>query len=302
VNYLVVGLGNIGRKRQALLGERCAATVDPFNAEADFAAPEDCPLDRYQAVVLAVPNQSKLSLLEWFIERGKHVLVEKPLVLPDMDIAGHLSQLAATHRAVWYTSYNHRFETLIERMRLHLDSGRIGDVYYARLLYGNGTVANVLDTWRDQGLGVLEDLGSHLLDLAAGLLDCRGCDFRPWSLERHEAHSFDHCVLGSEDSRVMLEMSYLCWKNTFTIDIYGSRGSLHLDGLQKWGPAKLVLRERVFPSGVPEETCEEAPGGVDPTWQRDLEHFDRLCAATDPTTSMRNDLWISQTLAQVAGE
>ena len=31
MRYLVVGLGNIGGKRRAVLGDRCIATVDPFN-------------------------------------------------------------------------------------------------------------------------------------------------------------------------------------------------------------------------------------------------------------------------------
>jgi predicted dehydrogenase len=158
----------------------------------------------------------------------------------------------------------------------------------------------VVGTWRDQGLGVLEDLGSHLLDLAGELLGCRGQPFRAWSLERHEAASFDHCLLGSADGRIVLEASYLAWKNTFSIDLFGSRGSLHVNGLQKWGPSELILRERVFPSGVPRETRESAEGGVDPTWQRDLEHFEQLCAGGSGT-SLDNDVWISQTLLQAAG-
>ena len=40
MRYLLVGLGNIGAKRRAILGERCVATVDPFNAAADFRQPE----------------------------------------------------------------------------------------------------------------------------------------------------------------------------------------------------------------------------------------------------------------------
>ncbi len=35
MRYLLVGYGNIGAKRKALLGDRCVATVDPFNAAAD---------------------------------------------------------------------------------------------------------------------------------------------------------------------------------------------------------------------------------------------------------------------------
>ncbi|MBV9598735.1 MAG: Gfo/Idh/MocA family oxidoreductase [Chloroflexi bacterium] len=301
MRYLLVGLGNIGRKRQALLGDRCVATADPFNADAQYAAAEDCPVDAYDAVVLATPNQSKLDLLAFCVERGKHVLVEKPLLLTDNALAQRLSDAAKSTRAVWYTSYNHRFETLIGSARNHLRSGSIGELYHARLFYGNGTVGNVVGTWRDQGLGVLEDLGSHLLDLAADLFGCGGQHFQAWSLEHHEAASLDHCILASADDRIVLEMSYLAWKNTFSIDAFGSRGSLHVSGLQKWGPSELVLRERVLPSGVPIETHEQAPGGVDPTWQRDLEYFEALCAAPDGSSSAGNDVWISRTLMESAG-
>jgi predicted dehydrogenase len=299
VRYLLVGLGNIGRKRQALLGERCVATADPFNKQADFAAAEDCPVDAYEAVVLATPNLLKLRLLESFLQHGKHVLIEKPLLLPDADTARRLRSLAHEHHAVWYTSYNHRYETLIASAKRHLEAGRIGSIYHGRLFYGNGTVGNVVGTWRDQGLGVLEDLGSHLLDLSAELLGCRGEHFKPVSLERHEAASLDHCILVSNDGRIVLEGSYLAWRNTFSIDLFGSRGSLHVTGLQKWGPSQLILRERVFPSGVPIEMEERAPGGIDPTWARDLEHFERLCAERSPTTSVDNDWWISETLQSI---
>jgi predicted dehydrogenase len=301
VRYLLVGLGNIGRKRQALLGERCVATADPFNPAAQYAAAEDCPLDDYDAVAIATPNESKLDLLDFCLARGKHVLVEKPLLFTDPAVAQRLSDAARSNRMVWYTAYNHRFETLIASARQHLRSGRIGDLYHARLFYGNGTVGNVVGTWRDQGLGVLEDLGSHLLDLAADLFGYGGQHFLTWSLEHHEAASFDHCILASDDRRVVLEVSYLAWKNTFSIDAFGSRGSLHVSGLQKWGPSQLILRERVFPSGVPNETYEDAPGGVDPTWERDLEHFERLCSDPESRSSVDNDVWISRTLMEAAG-
>ena len=81
MRYLIVGLGNIGGKRRAVLGDRCVATVDPFNPAADFRRPEECPLDGYDAAILAVPNDVKLKLMEYFLTRGKHVLVEKPLIL-----------------------------------------------------------------------------------------------------------------------------------------------------------------------------------------------------------------------------
>src|SRR5262249_6926709 len=157
------------------------------------------------------------------------------------------------------------------------DAGYIGQPYCGRLFYGNGTVSNVVGTWRDQGLGVLEDLGSHLLDLTAYLLGTQ--EFRASVLRSHESAAFDHCRLESAEMDLLLEVSFLCWKNTFTIDLFGSDGSVHVYGLPKWGPSELVIRKRVRPSGVPRERREERAGGADVTWQRDLQHFERLVVA-----------------------
>ena len=48
-------------------------------------------------------------------------------------------------------------------------------------------------------------------------------------------------------------MSLCMWKNTLRCDIIGTKGSLHLNSLCKWGPSVLKLRKRVFPSGKPIE-------------------------------------------------
>ena len=244
-----------------------------------------------------MPNQVKLELLEWCLARGKHVLLEKPLLFPDRSLAERLDALAHERRVIWYTSYNHRFEPMIERLKQVLDGGGIGQPYCGRLFYGNGTVGNVVGTWRDQGLGVLEDLGSHLLDLTTYLLGRQ--EFRASVLRSHESAGLDHCRLESADMDLLLEMSFLCWKNTFAIDLFGSHGSVHVRGLPKWGPSDLVIRERVRPSGVPSERREELPGGADVTWQRDLQHFEGLVSGA--VTSMENDWWISRTLHSVAG-
>lgn len=298
MRYLLVGLGNLGRKRQVVLQDRCVGSVDPVNPAATFASAEACPPDLFDSVIISVPNDAKLDLLRRFLSQGKNVLVEKPLLFDRAEDAERLNRLARDHNAIWYTSYNHRFEPMLVKLKQLLDEGVIGRLYYGRLFYGNGTAGNVLGTWREQGQGVLEDLGSHLLDLAGHVLGCRDAQFLPLSLQRHELATFDHIVLGAADGRLILEASYLCWKNTFTIDLYGERGSVHMHGLAKWGPSELIVRRRVFPSGVPHETIERIPGGVDPTWESDLEHFEELCEAG--RTSADNDAWISSVLGAVA--
>ena len=297
MRYIVVGHGNIGAKRKQLLENRCVATVDPYNAAADYRTLPECPLDLYDAAVLSVPNQLKISLLDYLLDHGKHALVEKPLVFPDEAIAYSLQQKAEQHEAIWYTSYNFRFEPYVVRLRELLAVGSIGEVYRARMFYGYGTAGSVSGTWRDDRLGVLQDLGSHLVDLVGFVFGRFGSDFLVWERCAHELTGIDHCILATADRRIVIECSYLSWKNRWTIEIIGARGALQMDGLTKWGASELIIQRRRLPSGIPDER-REAVTGPDPTWAADLAHFEAMVAAGQ--TSFENDLWVSHTLQHAA--
>ena len=57
--------------------------------------------------------------------------------------------------------------------------GVLGGIYRCRMFYGNGTARLVRDSaWRDDGAGVLPDLGSHLLDTAR--FAPSGGNLQPW--------------------------------------------------------------------------------------------------------------------------
>ena len=271
------------------------ATVDPMVQEARYPSIEEVPRDRYDAAVVCTPDDAKLSLLRYLLGHGKHVLVEKPLVAADSDMIRDLKTLARANRAACYTAYNHRFEPHIARVRSILESGAIGAIYLARGFYGNGTARDVRGSaWRDQGAGVLPDLGSHLLDIAAFVVGQTEELFEPWSFNRFENRSFDHVLFGARGKPVIeLEATLLSWRNTFTFDVYGEAGSVHIEGLCKWGPSRLIIRTRVLPSGKPAEQVEtlERP---DPTWALEYEHFKRLCERGG--TNLDNDIWINDVL------
>lgn len=296
MRYLLVGYGNIGAKRKAILGSRCVATVDPFNPAADHRQVDDCAPSRYDAAILAVPNPVKLELLEYFLGLGKHVLIEKPFII-DADTADRLARRATAARAIWYTSYNFRFEPHVVALKRHLADGAIGDLYRARMFYGNGTAGVIAGTWRDSALGVLEDMASHLVDLAGFVFGRSGDAFRVWERSGHELKGIDHCILATEDRSVVIECSFLSWKNRWSIEAVGERGAVEMDGLTKWGSSQLRLLRRRFPSGVPDEVRQVAHG-PDPTWAADLQHFEEMAASGQ--TSCANDLWISRTLTAAA--
>lgn len=296
VRYLVVGYGNIGQRRARLLGDRCVATVDPVAPEAAYRRIDEVPAAGYDAALLATPNDVKVGYLEHFLSLGKSVLVEKPLLFSHRAEAEALQQRTAPG-TIWYTSYNHRYEPGVERLKSLLDEDAVGALDRVRMVYGNGTVRNWRGTWRETGLGVLEDLGCHLLDLCGWLLRREDTRFHLWDLRRIESATYDYAIFASLDRRIVLEVGTVFWKNSFLIDVYGSAGSLHLDGLGKWGGATVTRRARVLPSGVPLETREQTGAG-DSTWEADIAEFERLAARG--RSSFANDWRISEAIASLA--
>jgi predicted dehydrogenase len=297
MRVVVVGLGIQGRKRLSVAGDDAVGTVDPVNAVAEHRRIEDVPLASYDAALVCTPDEPKLALLRYLLSHGKHSLVEKPLFAPDDAAIAELERLAREHKAQCYTAYNHRFEPHFVRMRDVVRSGVLGRLYHCRMFYGNGTARLVRDSaWRDQGAGVLPDLGSHLLDTARFWFGDLADDFRVTSVSRHENRAPDHVVVASEASspKLELEMTLLSWRNHFTCDLHAEKGSAHIRSLCKWGPSSFTLRTRILPSGrPPEETTTLVRD--DPTWALEYAHFKQLCAARQPA-DLGGDAWLNRVL------
>jgi len=297
LRVIVAGLGVQGYKRRTFAGADFVASVDPVNGEADYRNIEDVPPGDYDAVLCCVPDAPKIDLLEHLIGNGKHVLVEKPLWAGnDCDIE-RLQALARSRGVVCYTAYNHRFEPHYMRMRDLIASGVLGHIYRCRMFYGNGTARLVRDSdWRDQGSGVLHDLGSHLLDTIAYWFGQPSQSFEVQASNCFENKAPDHVVIGSEGGAVKLEleMTLLSWRNHFTCDVFAENGSAHISSLCKWGPSIFRHRTRVLPSGRPPEETETLEQD-DPTWAAEYAHFKALCLS-GAETDLSGDLWLNRTL------
>jgi len=300
MRVIVVGLGVQGYKRRRFAGTDFVAAVDPVNKEAEFRAIEDVPLRDYDAVLACIPDEPKDETLTYCLENGKHVLVEKPLWVKHEAQIVALEALARRCGLVCYTAYNHRFEPHYIRMRDLIVSGRLGKIYSCRMFYGNGTARLVRDSaWRDQGAGVLPDLGSHLLDTCRFWFGDIDHDFQVTGAHAFENRAADHVVIGSErnEPRIELEMTLLMWRNHFTCDVLAEHGSAHISSLCKWGPSNFTHRTRMLPSGRPPETSVTLVQD-DPTWALEYKHFKRLCSDGVPT-DLSTDLWLHRTLRRL---
>ena len=133
---------------------------------------DHAPLD---AVVISTPNDQHAPASLAAIERGLHVLCEKPLAL-DAASAQALVGAAAAAGVVTAVNFSYRPNPAVRYIRDIVDSGDLGQIYQVSFQYLQGYLADPDvplrpgSVWRVQrrtaGLGVLGDLGSHLIDLA----------------------------------------------------------------------------------------------------------------------------------------
>src|SRR5436305_5569269 len=126
MRVVVAGLGVQGYKRRAVAGPDFVGSVDPVNAEADYRRLEDVPTERYDAVLACIPDDPKIALLNYCVDKRKHVLVEKPLWAKSAEQISALEARARKANVVCYTAYNHRFEPHYVRMRDLIAGNQLG--------------------------------------------------------------------------------------------------------------------------------------------------------------------------------
>lgn len=300
MKILIVGLGVQGKKRKKLLSKNFFfGSVDKKRKDADFAKIEDVPLKKYDSVFICTPDSEKLKILKYCIKHNKHMLVEKPLIANSNIKITELEKKANKAKLVLYTAYNHRFEPHFKKIKQIIDSKILGKIYYCHILYGNGT-ANLVkkNKWRDKGLGVIQDLGPHLIDTIKFWFK-KDFQFKSLVKNRFENKSPDHGIFYLKKKKffLKLEMSLCMWKNTFRCDIIGSKGSVHMDGLCKWGPSLLRLLKRKFPSGLPQEK-KYLIKSKDPTWVEEHQHFFNL-VKLKKKNDLSKDKWINKSLRKI---
>ena len=128
-------------------------------------------LDRHgeelDAVTVVTPHAHHYEQVKACLERGLHVLVEKPMVT-DVGHAVDLVDTAEDRDLVLQVGYQRHFHPAFREIRRLVDAGRIGDLHLANCYLGQGWYEPHQDTWRTDpslsGGGQLYDSGSHLLD------------------------------------------------------------------------------------------------------------------------------------------
>jgi predicted dehydrogenase len=130
-------------------------------------------VDGIDAVSIAVPTFLHAPIAIAALERGMHVLSEKPVARSAYEADSMVEAARAADR-VLDVAFNHRQRGDIQMLKEVIDGGRLGQLYYAKAWWLRRTGIPTLGSWFTNaelaGGGPLVDIGVHVLDYSLFLL------------------------------------------------------------------------------------------------------------------------------------
>ena len=291
MKIVIVGCGNIGVKRiNAIqnIPEIEIISLVEVNPQQKKYLQENYKYsisDNYQkyltdnsidAFIVSATTHPSLKIIEDALNAGKHVLCEKPLG-DELSQTLHITNLANKKSLILHIGFNIRYDKGFQKAKLLIEEDKIGKPYFFKCTYVNGSVVT-----NNNKVGALLDMGIHNIYLAKMFMG----DINPTAsaIKRFEYDVKDRddngFVLLQSDSMVgSIHFSLVRWKNDFKLEVTGSRGSVLVENLTKWGTQTTVHHERVYPSGVPKEKMYTYNG--DNTWEAECRDFNDRIAKND---------------------
>ncbi len=253
-NVLIVGAGKIGTKRAVVArqlsqsskiyifdvnkkaAEKLSNTVNGIPVQSLNQGLKNKDVD---IVIVSAINKETKNISLVALKNNKHVLCEKPMGINYKE-ALELSKAAEKYKNVLKCGFNHRYHPAIQEAYKQCKKNKIGKILFIRAVYGHGGRKGYDKEWRAKkalsGGGELLDQGSHLLDLCHWFLGFEKIKkiysvnkTMFWNMEV-EDNAF--ALYETKSGKVVqIHASWTQWKNLFKLEIYGTKGSLEINGL-----------------------------------------------------------------------
>jgi predicted dehydrogenase len=212
--------------------------------------------EKLDIIVVATPNKYLKEITLNAAQKKIHILCEKPLGRNLADSV-EMVEAAKKNKVFLKTGFNHCHHPAIWKAYAMVKEGTIGEIYYARCIYGHGGRPGYEKEWRANreicGGGELLDQGVHVVDLFRWFLG----DFEEvfgtlstysWNMEVEDnAFALFKTAKGQTAS---MHTSWTQWKNRFSFEIYGEAGYLIVEGLGgSYGTETLRIGKRKLVNG-----------------------------------------------------
>jgi predicted dehydrogenase len=162
--------------------EKARRLGDEFHVEkthSDWQVILDDP--ELDVVHICTPNALHYPMAKAALEKGKHVICEKPLAT-SIDEAKQLIELARARNLANATFHNLRFYPLVQQMRRMREAGELGEILVLQGTYSQDWLLHDTDwNWRIDSKAngrsrCMADIGSHWCDMAEHISGLRITD------------------------------------------------------------------------------------------------------------------------------
>jgi predicted dehydrogenase len=277
---LIIGYGQRGNTLGSILPKNSFDSLDPFVNASTFKSENQIEVSNYDKVIISTNEEMKYHYINLAISSRWNVLVEKPLLFHPMQISTWEKE--AKKAGVYIsTAYSHKHEKIVLQLKRNIEKGIFGEIYEIHIAYMNGTAENIKKSvWRDSKYAAAIDLIPHTLDLIFYLLQNSTINLLKWNTNNFENKGIDSVNLLAKVSTTTIkcDVSYVCWKNTFRLEVFGSKAYGIINSLEKWGHQTLEIYERQSPPSVPEkivsaEVAEKTNIGIENQWLEFLKNI-----------------------------
>ncbi|MGI9181154.1 MAG: Gfo/Idh/MocA family protein [Longimicrobiaceae bacterium] len=155
-----------------LAPERVYASYEEM-AEREAALPED---ERIDFVSIVTPNHLHFPVARTFVERGFHVICDKPLTTT-LEDAEALCRLVEERGVIFALTHNYTGYPMVKQARALVQEGALGELRKVVVEYSQGWLSTLVEAtgskqadWRTDparaGAGAIGDIGTHAENLA----------------------------------------------------------------------------------------------------------------------------------------
>lgn len=260
----------------ASLGPVCARNRDRW-AALEAKRPGMSLVERAEAVLdsdvdvvlIITPPESHAALVRSALQRGKHVIVEKPAAASFAE-ARELAQLAKDRRRHLLCAPFVHLAPTFRALWEHLQKGEIGTIHSARGLYGNA--GSIWANWyHDGSIGPLAEIGIYNLKSVTAVL---GPVVEVQAVEANAVRERE--ILGKPSVTTAADVSHIVLQHERgaissivsshaiqryrrpALEFYGTEGTANLLG-DDWDPKGFEIWRNCA-------ACWEEYESIDPTW------------------------------------
>lgn len=202
-------------------------------------------INKVDGAIIATPPSSHYGITRDFINQGKMVLVEKPIVETSAEIT-ELIDLANKNNIDIAVNNTRRYFPANQAIKGAIEDGEIGDIkkitYYEGGEYNWPTVSGFYFNKESNAKGVMMDRGAHVIDLICWWLD------NDIDLVRYEDDSFGgpeafcHANLKSVECEIDVKLSWLN-KLSNEYKIIGTEGEI-TGSIYNWKSFDLIKNNK----------------------------------------------------------